>query len=253
MSARIRILVIDDNAANLELMRYLLEAYGFEAVGVGDGASGLAIAASFDLTISDILMPGMDGYEVARRFRESPDLRGRKLVAVTALAMHGDRERLMAAGFDGYMAKPIDPQSFSREIASYLRDDGARERLVLVVDDEPANRLLLRTILEYGGYRVAEAADAQQGLHEARERLPDLVIVDLYMPTTNGVDFVKALRSDPRIANTPIALHTATSQSAALTDFMALARIACSIPKPCEPPDVLRLVGEALAKGCDRG
>lgn len=248
-----RILVIDDNAANLELMRYLLEAYGFEAVGAADGASGLEAAASFDLTICDILMPGMDGYDVARRFRQAPELRDRKLIAVTALAMPGDREGLLAVGFDGYIAKPIDAQTFAREIASYLRDPAARERLVLVVDDEAANRLLLRTILEYGGYRVAEAADAEQGLREARKRSPDLVIVDLFMPRTNGVDFVKALRADPRLTDTPIALHTATSPSAALADFMELARIACTIPKPCEPTDVLRIVGEALATDRSRG
>jgi CheY-like chemotaxis protein len=248
-----RILVIDDNAANLELMRYLLQAYGFETIGVADGASGLEIASSFDLTISDVLMPGMDGYELARRFRESPDLRDRKLIAVTALAMPGDRERLTAVGFDGYLAKPIDPASFASTIASYLSNQSAEGRLVLVVDDDSANRLLLRTILEYGGYTVAEAADAEQGLRETRERLPDLVIVDLYMPTMNGVAFVKALRADPRIAETLIALHTATPSSAALADFMELAGIVCSIPKPCEPTDVLRLVGGAITAGRDRG
>lgn len=247
-----RILVVDDNPANLELMLYLLSAYGFDATGVGDAASALQAARTgdYDLTLSDVLMPGIDGYELARRYRESSELRDRKLVAVTALAMPGDRERLLAAGFDGYIAKPIDPKSFAREIASYVTDDPAEANaLVLVVDDEPANRLLLRTILEYGGYRVAEAKNALEGLRQVRERRPQLVIVDLYMPAENGVDFVKNLRSDPLTRDTLVALHTATAPSAALDGFMEVAHIACNIPKPSEPPEVLRLVAEALQHG----
>lgn len=121
MSARI--LVVDDNAANLELALYLLRAFGHRAEGRSDGTSGLdaARSGSFDIVLTDILMPGIDGYEFARRFKDDASLSSTPLVALTALAMGGDRERIVAAGFDGCITKPIDPQAFVAEVESYLR------------------------------------------------------------------------------------------------------------------------------------
>jgi CheY-like chemotaxis protein len=130
MSARI--LLIEDNATNLELMTYLLRAFGYEVNTANGAAAGLALAESgeYDLVLTDILMPEMDGYEFARRFRAQQRWSATPLVAVTALAMTGDREKIIAHGFDGYIAKPIDPQRFGAEIASFLqkRNDGQHPR-----------------------------------------------------------------------------------------------------------------------------
>jgi two-component system cell cycle response regulator len=117
-----RVLVVDDNPSNLELMVYLLRAFGHESTGIGDAISGLEAAQNthYDLVLTDLLMPGIDGYEFARRFRTNHRLAGTKLVAVTALAMSGDRDRALAAGFDGYISKPIDPQTFASEIEEFL-------------------------------------------------------------------------------------------------------------------------------------
>ncbi len=116
------VLVIDDNAANLDLMLYLLRHFGHGAEGRSDGVSGYAAAqqGSFDLILCDILMPGIDGYEFARRFKSEAALRGTPLVAVTALAMSGDRERISEAGFDGYISKPIEPETFVKAVESFL-------------------------------------------------------------------------------------------------------------------------------------
>ncbi|HLY03661.1 MAG TPA: response regulator [Candidatus Cybelea sp.] len=120
MSARI--LVADDNVANLELMLYLLRAFGYAPEGVADGLAALhAISCGeFDMVVSDILMPGIDGYELARRMKSDPRLKRTPLVAVTALAMSGDRERVAAAGFDGYITKPIEPQTFVSQLQAFL-------------------------------------------------------------------------------------------------------------------------------------
>jgi len=117
-----RILVIDANRANLELMLYLLHTFGHDARGVSDGIAGLEAARSggFALVATDILMPGIDGYELARHLKQDARLAATPLVAVTALAMPGDRERIDAAGFDGYIGKPIEPQTFVAELESYL-------------------------------------------------------------------------------------------------------------------------------------
>ncbi|HTV91477.1 MAG TPA: response regulator [Verrucomicrobiae bacterium] len=121
-----RILVVDDNAVNLDLMLYLLRAFGHEADGHADGLAGLhaALRGDFALVLTDILMPGIDGYEFARRFKRESHLSAVPLVAVTALAMSGDRERITEAGFDGYITKPIEPRTFVAQVEAFLGRDG---------------------------------------------------------------------------------------------------------------------------------
>lgn len=118
-----RILLIEDNATNLDLMTYLLRAFGHDVASAADGAEGLekALLEPYDLVLTDILMPRMDGYEFARRFRDEASGAHTPLVAVTALAMTGDREKILANGFDGYIAKPLDPKRFGAQIAAFLK------------------------------------------------------------------------------------------------------------------------------------
>jgi CheY-like chemotaxis protein len=116
------ILVIEDNPQNLKLMAYLLTSFGHAVESSLDGVSGLdaAIQRHPDLVLSDILMPGIDGYELARRFKADERMKGIPLIAVTALAMVGDRDRILSAGFDGYISKPIDPLKFVTEVEAFL-------------------------------------------------------------------------------------------------------------------------------------
>jgi CheY-like chemotaxis protein len=120
-----RILLIEDNSANLELMSYLLHAYGHAPYVAVDGVEGLeAVPREMpDLIICDVQLPKLDGCEVARRLKSTPTLRAIPLVAVTAMAMVGDRERVMAAGFDGYISKPINPEVFVRQVEAFLPPD----------------------------------------------------------------------------------------------------------------------------------
>ena len=117
-----RILIIEDNAANMQLMAYLLNAFGHTVLESVNGRTGLATAlqAIPDIVLCDLQMPGMDGYDVARRFKHDPDLIDVPLVAVTAYAMVGDRDKVLAAGFDGYIPKPINPEIFVSEVEMFL-------------------------------------------------------------------------------------------------------------------------------------
>jgi two-component system cell cycle response regulator len=122
-----RILVIEDNPANLELMSYLIGAFGHAALAAVDGEAGLEVALREqpDLIVCDIQLPKLDGYQVLQRLKTYPALRNVPVVAVTALAMVGDRDRVLGAGFDGYLPKPIEPERFAEEIEGYLRAAGA--------------------------------------------------------------------------------------------------------------------------------
>jgi CheY-like chemotaxis protein len=116
------ILLIEDNEQNRYLATFLLEQHGHTVVAAEDGPRGIAIAGASrpDLILLDIQLPGMDGYEVARALRETASLRGVPIVAVTSYAMVGDREKALEAGCDGYIEKPIDPDTFVAEIGRFL-------------------------------------------------------------------------------------------------------------------------------------
>src|SRR5690349_20348225 len=113
-----RILVIEDNPTNLELMSFLIKAFGYTPLSAVDGEGGVEMVRREgpDLIICDIHLPKMDGYGVAKQLKSHPAHRHIPLIAVTAMAMVGDIETVLKAGFDGYIAKPIDPQTYIKNI-----------------------------------------------------------------------------------------------------------------------------------------
>lgn len=117
-----RFLLIEDNIVNLELMRYLLTAFGHEVLTATGGEAALALLehATVNVVACDLHMPRMDGQDVLRALRARPTLADLPVVAVTASAMVGVREHLLAAGFDGYISKPIDPETFVAQLAAFV-------------------------------------------------------------------------------------------------------------------------------------
>lgn len=122
-----RILIVEDNEANLALVEYLLKAAGYETLTASDGALGLRTARSShpDLIICDIQLPGMSGYAVLEQIRADPVLKSTPVIALTAFSMPNDRSVMLEAGFDCYLSKPIEPEKFRAQIEAYL-DVGLR-------------------------------------------------------------------------------------------------------------------------------
>lgn len=116
------VLLIEDNEKNRYLATFLLEDQGYKVVHAPDGPSGIAVAQTLrpDLIVLDIQLPEMDGYAVARALREIAPLRGVPIIAVTSYAMVGDREKALSAGCNGYIEKPINPETFAAEIARFV-------------------------------------------------------------------------------------------------------------------------------------
>lgn len=117
-----RILIAEDHPASLELLRYLLAANGYDILSAEDGEAALDLARRHipDLIICDLQMPKKNGYEVVRQLKSEAALSAIPVVAVTAFSMIGDREQVLAAGFDGYLSKPIEPEEFVGLIEQYL-------------------------------------------------------------------------------------------------------------------------------------
>ncbi len=119
--------------------------------------------------------------------------------------------------------------------------------MILVVDDEAANRLLVAATLGAFGYRVVEAESGREALRLVEEQSPDLILLDLSMPGMDGATFLKTLRGELR-SDAKVALYTASTPTAAMRDFMALFDIGYLIPKPCEPQEMFRIVQIALSR-----
>ena len=117
-----RILIAEDNEANLALVEYLLRAAGHRTVAATDGLEAVRLAREIrpDLVICDLQMPEVDGYSVLAQVREDPTLREMPVIALTAFSRRIDRTTVLVAGFDGYLSKPIDPEEFIEQVEQYL-------------------------------------------------------------------------------------------------------------------------------------
>jgi two-component system cell cycle response regulator len=212
-----RILIIEDNPANIELMSFLLGAYGHTPLSAADGPRGVAAARSErpDLIACDVNLPGMDGFAVLAALKTEPQLAGVPILAVTALAMAGDREKVLAAGFDGYISKPIEPESFVAELEAFLAAAPAvapaaasapaaqpapqpapapkpgaapEERTLLLVDDDRFMLGVLNDMLVGQPYRVLSACSGEEALEVLDHEAVEVILCDQAMPGMRGTE-----------------------------------------------------------------
>ena len=121
------ILVVEDNPRNLKLVRDILQHLGYRTLEADSAEKGIELARfhSPELILMDVQLPGMDGVEAVARLRADPDTAGLRVVALTAFAMKEDRERFLAAGFNGYIEKPIEVGQFPHQVADFLTSASA--------------------------------------------------------------------------------------------------------------------------------
>ena len=122
------VLIVEDNPRNLKLVRDLLAFAGYRTLDASNGEDGVALARAHrpDLVLMDVQLPGIDGVEALARVRADPEIADLRVVALTAFAMKDDRERFLAAGFDGYLEKPISVRSFPDQVRAHLRTEDPR-------------------------------------------------------------------------------------------------------------------------------
>ena len=116
------ILIVEDNEQNRSLFKDVLEYHGYLVIEAANGADGVALAREHlpDLILLDIQMPVMNGFAAIQALRNDPATRGIPVIALTSFAMKGDREKIMVAGFQGYLAKPIDTRELPKMVAGFL-------------------------------------------------------------------------------------------------------------------------------------
>jgi len=205
-----RILIAEDSPDIRALIQMLLEGDGHEVRSVTDGraAVDLVRTAKPDLVLMDLSLPLLSGWEAAREIRSDPDCNGIPILAVTAHAMHGDRERALAAGCDGFIPKPINEETFAARVLSFL--DVRRDRVgaapggaararsapgrVLVVDDQPEVAELIRADLAADGHDVSVATTLEAAGARIKNDPPyDLAVIDVMLGTESGYDLAERI------------------------------------------------------------
>lgn len=170
---KIKILYIEDNPENRLLIRRVLSADSYEVIDAEDGLSGIKKAQSErpDLILMDIMMPGFDGREVTTRLRGIPHLEKIPIIALTASVMKGDRERVVAAGCDGYLQKPIDVDRLPDQIEEFLK--GKREALSPEEEVE-----FLREHNKRLAERLEQKVERLTDISQANKRLANMTLTD---------------------------------------------------------------------------
>jgi PAS domain S-box-containing protein len=208
------VLVVEDDPAAAKLLSiYLMEA-GFSVEVAADGDAGFEKAKNLRpaLITVDILIPKTDGWELLTRLKAD---QATASIPVVVVSIMDERGRGFSLGAADYLLKPVDREVLVRVIQRVVRSNARdqRGRSVLVIDDDPLILELMEAVLRPEGFEVLKARDGRHGLQIARERNPDLVVLDLLMPEMNGFEVVDEMHGSPETASIPIVVLTNKSLS----------------------------------------
>jgi len=208
------VLVIDDDPMVRELMSRFLVKDGFRVVQAESGEEGLKLARELMPAVItlDVMMPGMDGWNVIAKIKEDEVLHE---IPVVMLTIVDDRGRGFSLGATDYLTKPIDWQRLGAILKRYLVP--GRNNTVLVIDDVEANREVIRRFLERNGCNVIEAVNGEEGIRAVMEQQPALVMLDLMMPVMDGFGFLDEL--DRREPNHRVPVIVLTAKDLTAADF----------------------------------
>jgi signal transduction histidine kinase/DNA-binding response OmpR family regulator len=214
-------LVVDDNQVNRRVLRDLLVRWKMRPTVVDGGAAALAALDAvrqqgrpFALVLLDANMPDMDGFEVARRIREDPQLAGPTIMMVSSSGQHGETARCRDLEISQYLTKPIEQRELLAAIRRALASEApgravakdppapkpagdlpARRLRVLLAEDNPVNQRLAASLLERRGHRVAIAANGKEALAWLKRERFDVVLMDVQMPEMGGFEATAAIRA----------------------------------------------------------
>ncbi len=254
------VLVVEDNPANMKLAVLLLKSAGHTVLCATDAEAGLTLArdARPGLILMDIQLPGIDGIEAISLLKRNEATRGIPIIALTALAMKGDEERIRAAGCDDYIAKPMQYKEFLAAVAGQLgrvmsasapaNPAGGAAR-ILLVDDEDDNREVLELVLAWEGFEISQASSGREALAKVARQAPDLILLDLMMPEMTGYEVLETLKADPATRAIPVMMVSAITDPGVKARALA-AGAESFLSKPIDRDDLVQRVGALLRKTC---
>ncbi len=259
------VLYIEDNFHNRRIARKILQSRGHVVLEAEDGMTGLEMVRNLKpaVVLLDIGLPGMDGLEVVARIKTDQTLRHIPVIALTASAMRGDRERFLAAGCDDYISKPLQAMELIAKVESHLattgqtrtssqedvpqpKKNGSDGKKILLMEDDAYEARLLMRVLEREGYSIAHAPGGETGLRMAETEKPDLILLDLGLPDLDGQTVAALLKTMPGLAGVPLVAVTAWPPDTARQMAKAYG-CAGYISKPISPREFPSQIAQYLA------
>jgi signal transduction histidine kinase/CheY-like chemotaxis protein len=205
------VVVVEDDRRSFDLLRVYLEAAGARVVGARDGQEGLDTVRRLSPAgvVLDILLPGIDGWDVLAQLKADP---ATAAIPVVVVSMLDERGHGFALGAAEYLVKPVGKEQL---LAALYRAAAMPEKkhTVVAIDDDPLAIELVKASLEPEGWTVLGAATGQEGLALIREQQPSAVLLDLLMPGMDGFEVVEALRADPETKSLPVVILTSKSMT----------------------------------------
>ena len=244
-----KVLIVDDDIRNIFALSSVLEWRSMVILSAETGRDAIDLLQKnpdVDVVLMDIMMPEMDGYETIRAIRQIPRFSSLPIIAVTAKAMKGDREKCIEAGAWDYLAKPVDSEQMLAVLRAWLHRQrigdpapaqalklggsgrtmkplntstsvpdmsGHRKVNVLIVDDHPHKILALEAVLATLGENVVTALSGRDALRRLMEQDFAVILLDVNMPDMDGFEAATLIRQHPRCAHTPIIFVTAFGDS----------------------------------------
>jgi CheY-like chemotaxis protein/two-component sensor histidine kinase len=242
-----QILVVDDEQDIAKLLQRYLQRAGYHVALAHDATAGLRLARSEkpDLITLDVLMQGTDGFTTLEWLKADPSTAAIPVMLISILEDSG-RGKLLGAV--DYLTKPIQEQFLLEHVAAVLA--GHQAYLVLVADDDPDVRRLLAYILRQRGYQVVTAADGAEAVALAQRERPDLAVLDVRMPGTDGLAALAALRAGPTTRDIPVIMLTASPEAAVaswpIAERLGAARL---MTTPCTAEELATAIAEQLRTG----
>ncbi|QTN27334.1 response regulator [Rhodoferax sp. AJA081-3] len=246
------VLLVEDNEINQELAADILTQAGLRVDVAGDGAQALAMVAQcdYDAVLMDWQMPVMDGFEATRRIRAQLRFANLPILAMTANAMTGDREKCLAVGMNDHIAKPIDVNELLNTLVRWITPhtppaDPDSLPTILLVDDSPDSIDQLRPLLS-AHYHLKVAISGDKALKIVQsDTPPDLVLLEVLMPGLDGYEVCRRIKANAQSSHIPVIFVTAAVDPSNRAQGLDLGA-ADYITKPFETADLLARIRAQL-------
>jgi CheY-like chemotaxis protein len=213
------VLVVDDEPAVHELMRRFLAKEGFRVEAALTGDAGLQLARDLrpDVITLDVMMPGMDGWDVLNRLKADAEL---ARIPVIMMTITSDKNLGFSLGAADFLNKPIERDHLIGVLKRYRRDSD--KVMALVIEDDDKTRSMLARMVEKEGWRVQEATNGRLAFDRLKVATPDIILLDLMMPEMNGFEFLAELRRHPQWRQVPVVVITAMDLSNAEREQLSI-------------------------------
>jgi DNA-binding response OmpR family regulator len=212
MDTRKKILVIDDEMDIREIVRIYLGEAGYDVIEASNGQEGILRAQNEhpDLIVLDIMMPGINGFEVAKHLKDDPNTANIPILILSVLAQDSQYRH----GILDYVSKPFRQDELVTKVKRFFQGVRVKDAsVVLVVDDDPDIVDVITLCLKDNKIDSERAYNGDEALEKAKSKKIDLVLLDINMPGMNGFEVIKRLKTDPKTYELPIIVLTGTCLS----------------------------------------